>query len=177
MILGQVERYTISQAPEGLVITMRQRKGAVACMVFALGVVALLIWKIGPPFQLRGRDQTVWLFYVGAGLLAVLSVIGACYRERWVFSRTEIRRADSFNRISKRVFPGRAVKLHIFVKPGSGEGRPILPYQIDVLDAGGQNSGLKFEFTASRQVDQFLHLLRIGLSLEIEDARVNHGSV
>ena len=180
MILGRVERYTIQQEPAGLVITMRQWKGALGCTVFALGMLALMIWKAQPPLLPGRRDTLFWvygLFCAVAGMFALLGLAGAFYEERWIISDTEIVAANSFSKQQRRIPRGPTLKLRVQIMPGSGRNRSPLPCRVHLVDTTGQENGLQFEFRASQHMDQFLFLLRTVLSLDIEDFRVVHGSV
>ena len=178
MVLGRVERYTIRQSTQGLVITMRQESNALGFSVVALGMLAV-IWWFGPhsPRPTPAIEGWAYWAFMGCVLTFVcLGVLGAFYKEQWVVTDRDLAIQRSFTS-TVRLPRGETVKLRVEIRPGTGNGGPVFPCVVHVLDVAGQSSGASFEFSLSHSMDQFLKLLRLALPLEIDDRRPGHGPV
>lgn len=181
MTLGTAERYTVTQGPAGIAITMRQEGRAIGFAAVSTAVLAVS-WWYGPygPRPVPGFDGAFyWAWSAGLALFCLLGLLGSLYRERWTISDQEIRVTASLGSKPRRLPRGPVVPMRLEVlNPGTRQGKTdskVFPYTLHVLDVDGRETALRFEFSTRPGLEQFLKALRPVLSIQVEEPRTSHG--
>ncbi len=177
--LARIERYDIEPSAHGTVLRMRQGLRALGVALLALGVL-LLSWWSGPygprPASAWGQsDVFYWLWSGFFGLLFVLGLLGAVYREDWSITDHEILVTKSLGpwRTVRRVPTARPLAIRVEMIAARDDG-PVFPFRLRFLDAEGNSPGLRIDLQLARSVDQFLNTLRGAVPLEVDDLREIH---
>jgi hypothetical protein len=172
VVLGFAERYSIEKRDDGVVLLMRQ--GAHGMRVG--GLCALLLfgsWWIGPygPHSMAVPPLFYWLCsgFLALVLLASLFV-APFYRKDILITDDEIVVKTVFyrSRSAERIQRGRPLRLWVETIISGGE-RPLFPYRVHFLDAGGRVSGVFIELQTRRGIEKIQQAIATAITLEVTD--------
>jgi hypothetical protein len=170
-MIAEHERYVVERCPGGVRVRMRQGRNGLRLALVALGVL-IASWWFGPfgpaPVEQFGRnDLFYWVWSSFWGFILLFGVAAGFYRQDWTITRSGVTAETSFLTWARRRLVQTGPRLVLHAEPSGGE---VFPFRVNIQDGGRESSGMSFEFTARRSMDDFLEVLQKELSAEVTRA-------